>query len=87
MKIIPADLDALRAAIAPLDSADIRARAVALGYSDERFRWDLLHASRFNTRGLYAYANDSHIDTALRAIVPILERQPNPQPIAQPGAE
>ena len=34
-----------------------------------RFRWDLLHASGFDTCSLYHYANDTHIDTALRRIV------------------
>ena len=34
-----------------------------------RQRWDLLWASRFDTRKLYAAElNDDHIDTALRAI-------------------
>ena len=45
----------------------------AAGLSDERWRWDLLHASGFNTSLLYAHngrpgLNDNHIDTALRQI-------------------
>jgi hypothetical protein len=34
-----------------------------------RFRWDILHASRFNICSLYHYMNDTHIDTALKAIM------------------
>jgi hypothetical protein len=34
-----------------------------------RFRWDILHASRFNICSLYLYMNDTHIDTALKAIM------------------
>lgn len=40
-----------------------------------RYRWDALNASRAIaplsdlTRAIYEYANDAHIDTALRAIV------------------
>ena len=34
----------------------------------ERFRWDVLHASGFNTRALYDYLDDAHIDAALRRI-------------------
>ena len=44
----------------------------ARGFSAERFRWDALHASGFKTAPLYsAGLNDSHIDTALRRIVPV----------------
>jgi len=32
---------------------------------DMRFRWDLLHASKFDVRYMYDYLNDNHIDTAL----------------------
>jgi hypothetical protein len=48
---------------------------------NKRYRWDLLYASRIKigdgigSRGdidLYAYMDDSHIDTALRSIVPTL---------------
>ena len=33
-----------------------------------RLRWDLLCVSGFDTQRLYAYLDDAHIDTALRAI-------------------
>lgn len=76
MKIHPQDLAALEAAITKRFSAADRvalwSRYVARGLSAERFRWDMLHASGFNTKPLYdAGLNDSHIDTALRRIIPI----------------
>jgi len=39
---------------------------------DKRYRWDLFYASglvSFQCDTLYQYANDEHIDTALRHIV------------------
>lgn len=48
---------------------------------DQRYRWDLLHFSRLKVgdgvgiKGdldLYAYLDDSHIDSALRHLVPPL---------------
>lgn len=41
-------------------------------HSEKRFRWDLMYAAKltpFICNELYPYANDEHIDTALRAIV------------------
>ena len=43
---------------------------------EKRLRWDLLYAaglSQWICDNLYSYANDDHIDTALRAIVRELE--------------
>lgn len=39
---------------------------------DKRYRWDLMYAaglSRYVCDNVYPYANDDHIDTALRQIV------------------
>lgn len=39
---------------------------------ERRYRWDLLHASGLTPwicTELYPYANDAHIDTALKAIM------------------
>lgn len=71
MKILESDLSALREAIAPIIVAHPEARAQyrEAGLSEERYRWDILHASRFNTATLYAYLDDSNIDSALRAIL------------------
>jgi hypothetical protein len=51
----------------------------ARGMSHKRYRWDALRATRLNVFGdgvgthgdlnLYAYMNDDHIDSALRAIL------------------
>lgn len=73
-KIAGAQLDAMRAAIGPLDTADNRAayregrfaRADRTRDVDMRYRWDLYHASRVRLDG---DLTDAHIDTALRAIV------------------
>jgi hypothetical protein len=53
-----------------LDEAE--AEYVAAGHSLKRFRWDALYAVPYATRvawfdRVYAYANDTHIDTVLRA--------------------
>lgn len=49
---------------------------------DMRYRWDTLYASKLaiedcgsgaNNLNLYSYMNDSHIDTALKAIIPPLK--------------
>lgn len=45
---------------------------------NKRFRWDLFHAAglnRFACDVLYEYLDDTHIDTALRNIVPTIERR------------
>lgn len=48
-------------------------------HSHTRFAWDVLHASGFGTARLYAEGlSDSHIETALRRIVPPL---PAPTPL------
>lgn len=55
---------------------------------DMRYRWDLLYASKLKLGdgvgiegdlNLYAYLNDSHIDTALRSLVPKLEAEVQPE--------
>ena len=75
MKIHRQDLLALQAAIDrrfnASDRAAIHDRYRARGLSDQRFRWDMLHASGFDIQPLYkAGLNDSHIDTALRYVMP-----------------
>ena len=75
MKIKPEDLASMRARIAPLDTTErrewYRANRVTLRAKDldMRYRWDLLHMSRFPTTSLYRYLDDTHIDTALRSLV------------------
>lgn len=76
MKMHRQDYLALESAIlqrfTAADRVAIWSRYVARGLSATRFRWDMLHASGFDTRPLYAAGlNDDHIDTALRRILPI----------------
>lgn len=73
MKITPHHYTALKNAIASLDREQVLAhKALELGNDKEkRFRWDLLFASKQSdiVSNIYKYANDSHLDTALRKIV------------------
>jgi hypothetical protein len=76
MKIHRQDFLALQAAIerrfSAADRVAIWSRYAARELGPDRFRWDMLHASGFNTAPLYnAGLNDNHITTALRAILPI----------------
>ena len=70
----------MRAAIAPHDTPEARASYRAAGLSDRRFRWDLSYRARLTPwicANVYSYADDTHIDTALRAIVaPLTEGIP-----------
>jgi hypothetical protein len=75
MKMHRQDFRAMRESIerrfSASDLANFWVHYVAQGWSAKRFRWDMLHASGFNTKGLYdAGLNDDHIDTALRSIIP-----------------
>ena len=72
MKILAADYDRLKDAVL----AGMRARPdvkladyLNVGMTARRFAWDMLHVSRFSFQGVYKYANDDHIDTALRSIM------------------
>ena len=70
MLIKQTDYADLERAIAPLIALHPKPSAM----TDERYRWDLLHASSATTGHLYRYLNDSHIDTALAKIVRIATR-------------
>ena len=76
-------VEAVRLAVSPFDTAERRARYVAgdipragtVRDLSRRYRWDLYYAaidggqiSYGTLRGL----NDSHVDTVLRAVVPAL---------------
>lgn len=89
MKIQTEHLNALHAAVAPLDTAENRAKYLAGTFPnadrckdvDMRYRWDLLAASKLKIGDgaempglpLYSYIDDAHIDIALRSIVPALQ--------------
>lgn len=54
----------------PLDALEARYRLE--GLSPLRYRFDCLYAARLSTwlcDNVYAYADDTHIDTALRAVM------------------
>lgn len=81
MKIKPSDFEVLKARVAPMDTPERRAFYIAENLGVKRYRWDCMWRSKIRigdgvgTQGdlnLYAYMNDDHIDTALRAIVPDL---------------
>lgn len=78
MKISKEHLEHLRTHIAPLDLPERRAAYASAGLSDVRYRWDLLWAAKlgpFVCGTLYkAGLDDSHIDTALRNIIPAVVR-------------
>lgn len=83
MKMTSTDFKFLEERIKPLDTPELRMQYEVLGYNSMRYRWDLLRATGIKIgdgagmRGdinLYSYLNDDHIDTALRAIVPPLEK-------------
>lgn len=81
MKITPTHLESLTQALTPLDTPERRAqyasgefpRADAVTDLNKRYRWDLLFAtgpfSREWTTEVYKYADDTHIDTALRSVI------------------
>jgi hypothetical protein len=79
MKIQPTELEALRNLLTPLDTPEIRQayregrfpRADRVKDLDTRYRWDLFYFAR-GYRVLPGDLTDSHIDTALRRIVPPL---------------
>lgn len=67
--------NAVKAILDPLPNAWPEYKAK--GLSERRFRWDVFHAcvSRglVSSHSLYSYLNDSHIDTALKSVVPCVE--------------
>lgn len=82
MKIKPEHMAQLRAAIRTVaDKVGLHPeseRYAALARSPKRFRWDVLHASGLRAGDsvgmqtgwpVYDYADDTHIDTALRAVM------------------
>lgn len=83
MKMTPAQVGMLSDAIAPLDTHERRQQYIAGEFPraefvkdlDKRYRWDLLHAAVSPSGVCWFYdkgLNDTHIDTALRSIVPAL---------------
>ena len=100
MKMSTASFERLKAAIVPFDTEERRQQyrdgkfynADRVKDLDMRYRWDLLHFTRFQCsdleRGVFPYEegffpylydvedlNDTNIDTALKKIVPPLNRE------------
>jgi len=67
MKITDKDYNELKKAMNTDDM--LKAWYKKQGASKERFAWDMLHTSLYNTNKLYKYLDDSHIQTALFKII------------------
>jgi hypothetical protein len=84
MKVTAEQLEELKEAISPFDTKKLRALYKETNFDkvgvhdvDKRYRWDLVWLALPTTRSILsslyeAGCNDSHIDTALRTIVPPL---------------
>lgn len=78
MKIRPEHYSYIRKAISAVSAADMAAHRVFIqneGRSkdiEKRLRWDLSYRvglSRWLCENVYSYADNSHIDTALKAVM------------------
>lgn len=72
MRIIPAHYDYIKAAVLGNPHAPTLPDYLARGLTEKRWRWDLLWAAKISpwiSANVYPYANDEHIDTALRKIL------------------
>jgi hypothetical protein len=71
-KIKGEHLEHIRTEIAKHDTPELREWYKKNNMSDKRYRWDLTYRAGLTSwicSNLYSYANDDHIDTALRSIV------------------
>ena len=71
MKIKPEHFEHMKAAILANGRAPTLPSYLARGLTEKRWRWDLLWAANLSawiSANVYPYANDDHIDTALRVI-------------------
>lgn len=72
MKITKQHLTHMSDSITPFDTATRRNAYRESGLSDKRYRWDLSYRAGLTSwfcSEVYGYADDTHIDTALRSIV------------------
>ena len=77
MKIRPEHLKYLSDILKPLDTVEMRNTYRASHLTPRRYRWDLTYSKEARALGvsqwisdnIYQYANDDHLDTALRAII------------------
>lgn len=80
MKIKPEDYATLEKALKEVvaRNPDLERRYGKAGFSHTRYRWDMLNGAVIDGKAstyficdvLYKYINDSHIDTALKKILP-----------------
>ena len=74
MKIRPEHFEYLKAAIQPHDTPARRLFYTQESINHMRYRWDLTYSvqglSKWISDNLYTYLDDTHIDSALRAIIP-----------------
>lgn len=71
MKISKEHYKHLESAILPLMKEIPLSLYVEKGLSEKRYRWDLSYRANLSTwicDNIYPYADDSHLDTALRQI-------------------
>jgi hypothetical protein len=70
MKLLPDHYKKINQALNDLHDLDqLAAKYKEAGLSEKRFRWDALWQTRLSNwlcDNVYPYANDDHIDTALR---------------------
>ena len=72
MKIKPEHYEYMKSAILGNAKAPTLPDYLAKGLTEKRWRWDLFYManlSRWVCDNVYSYANDDHIDTALRNIL------------------
>jgi hypothetical protein len=82
VKLTDDDFKELAALVQPFDNDKTRDYAKGAMHSDKRFRWDCLWMANHTHRAamsawfskVYRYCDDSHIDTALRRIIPALNQ-------------
>jgi hypothetical protein len=71
MKITPDHIKYIKAAICATPAPTL-ASYTARGLTEKRWRWDQLYAAKLSTwicDNIYPYANDDHLDTALKHIL------------------
>lgn len=76
MRLKPEDMQELRRLLVPvIDRMPVpEYRRLHPDFSDKRVRWDYFHATgreglAFLCQTIYSYANDAHLDTALKSIL------------------
>jgi hypothetical protein len=85
MKLKPEHVEHMHRAILANSKAPTLPSYTARGLSEKRWRWDLLHAAGLTPwicSNVYPYANDEHIDTALRHILGASAQEPSVNGIA-----